>query len=55
MKKKVLYANANYEEIVTKDGYFVDKTAYIEKLEPIENPVFLRPRRFGKSLWCRIL
>jgi hypothetical protein len=33
----------------------VDKTEYIEKLENIENPVFLRPRRFGKSLWCRIL
>ncbi|MDM8525898.1 AAA family ATPase [Desulfococcaceae bacterium HSG8] len=55
MKKRILYANANYEEIVEKNGYFVDKTEYIEKLEFIGNPVFLRPRRFGKSLWCRIL
>ncbi|MCP4112811.1 MAG: AAA family ATPase [Desulfobacteraceae bacterium] len=55
MKKRILYANANYEEIVSDNGYFVDKTHYIEKLELIENPVFLRPRRFGKSLWCRIL
>ncbi len=55
MKKQILYANANYEEIVEKNGYFVDKTHYIEKLEQIGNPVFLRPRRFGKSLWCRIL
>ncbi|MBF0242048.1 MAG: AAA family ATPase [Desulfamplus sp.] len=55
MKKRILYGNANYEEIVSKNGYFVDKTAYIEKLEMVENPVFLRPRRFGKSLWCRIL
>ncbi len=55
MKKQVLYANANYEEVVRKNGYFIDKTAYIEKLEKIENPVFLRPRRFGKSLLCRIL
>ena len=24
-------------------------------MEEYENPVFLRPRRFGKSLWCSIL
>ncbi len=55
MKKRVLYAVANYEELVRDNGYFVDKTRYIERLESINNPVFLRPRRFGKSLWCRIL
>jgi len=55
MKKRVLYGNANYEEIVRDNGYFVDKTHYIEKLETLRDPVFLRPRRFGKSLWCRIL
>ena len=55
MKKRVLYGNANYEEIVRDHGYFVDKTAYLEKLEQVKNAVFLRPRRFGKSLWCRIL
>ncbi len=55
MKKRILYGSANYEEIVAKHGYFVDKTEYIAKLEEVENPVFLRPRRFGKSLWCRIL
>ncbi len=46
---------ANYEEIVNDNGYFIDKTHYIAKLERVKNPVFLRPRRFGKSLWCRIL
>ena len=55
MKKRILYGSADYEEVIAKNGYFVDKTRYIEKLEEIENPVFLRPRRFGKSLWCRIL
>ncbi len=55
MKKQVLYGTANYEEIVRENGYFVDKTHYIEKLETIKNPVFLRPRRFGKSLLCRML
>ena len=55
MKKRILYGVANYEEIIAENGYFVDKTRYIPELEMIRNPVFLRPRRFGKSLWCRIL
>jgi len=55
MTRRVLYGVANYEEIVHKNGYFVDKTPYIARLEAVENPVFLRPRRFGKSLLCRML
>ncbi|MCP4348839.1 MAG: AAA family ATPase [Desulfobacterales bacterium] len=55
MKKRIPYGVANYEEFVSKNAYFVDKTRYIENLENVENPVFLRPKRFGKSLWCRIL
>jgi len=54
-KKRILYANANYVGMVSKDGYFVDKTDYIEKLEVIEEPVFLRPRRFGKSLFWNLI
>ncbi len=54
MKKNVLYSVANYAEIVRDNGYFVDKTDYIKKLERVKNPVFLRPRRFGKSLLCSI-
>ncbi len=55
MPKKIPYALANYEEIVTGGYHFVDKTAYIRELELYKIPVFLRPRRFGKSLWCSIL
>ena len=55
MKKRVLYSEANYAAIVRERGYFVDKTFYITKLEQVRNPVFLRPRRFGKSLFCSIL
>lgn len=51
MKKRVLYSEANYAALVRDRGYFVDKTAYLAKLEQIRNPVFLRPRRFGKSLF----
>ena len=55
MKKRILYAEANYQAIVRRNGYLVDKTAYIENLEQIDNPVFLRPRRFGKSLLCTMM
>jgi hypothetical protein len=55
MKKQIPYGVASYEEMVEEHGYFVDKTHYIEKLETIKNPVFLRPRRFGKSLLCQML
>lgn len=45
----------NFAELIEKNSYFVDKTQYIEKLEKYQNPVFLRPRRFGKSLFCSML
>ncbi|MEZ4864362.1 MAG: AAA family ATPase [Caldilineaceae bacterium] len=55
MQKRILYSEANYAALVRDHGYFVDKTSYIAKLERIRNPVFLRPRRFGKSLLCSLL
>ncbi len=55
MAKRVIYGESNYATIVAKNGYFVDKTAYIAKVEATSNPVFLRPRRFGKSLFCSLL
>lgn len=55
MKKRIPYAVASYEEIVEEGYYFVDKTRFVRELEQYKLPVFLRPRRFGKSLWCSIL
>ena len=55
MARRIPYAIANYEEIVTDGYHFVDKTRFIRELERYKIPVFLRPRRFGKSLWCSIL
>ena len=55
MKKRIVYGEANYAALVRKNGYFVDKTEYIARLELAENPIFLRPRRFGKSLFCSLL
>jgi hypothetical protein len=55
MKRRIPYAVANYEEIIRDQYYFVDKTRFIHEIEHYKIPVFLRPRRFGKSLWCSIL
>ena len=49
------YGSANFEKIATGNYYYVDKTMFIEKLERVEHPVFLRPRRFGKSLFTEML
>lgn len=55
MKRTIPYGIMNYAELIEKNAYFIDKTKYIESLETIQNPVFLRPRRFGKSLLCSML
>ena len=54
---KLPYGISNYEEII-RDGYeYVDKTKYIEKLENLSEPniMFLRPRKFGKTLFTSVL
>lgn len=44
------YAVADFVDLRERGFYYVDKTNYISKLEYYNAPVFLRPRRFGKSL-----
>lgn len=48
---KIPYGLSNFKQVIT-DGYtYIDKTDYIAKLEATgRHLVFLRPRRFGKSL-----
>jgi len=55
MQHRIPYAIGNFEELIDEGYYFVDKTAYLHQLETYKAPVFLRPRRFGKSLWCSLL
>ena len=55
MPRRIPYAVANYEKITNGSYHFVDKSRFIHELEAYEIPVFLRPRRFGKSLWCSML
>lgn len=49
------YAVADFAEMRERGFYYVDKTKYISRLESYKAPVFLRPRRFGKSLWVSTL
>ena len=55
MKKQLPYGLANFERIATENFFYVDKTMYVEMLETVRFPIFLRPRRFGKSLFTQIL
>ena len=57
MNLKMPYGISNYEKIVNDGYYYVDKTMYIEKLEnlPETSIMFLRPRKFGKTLFTSVL
>ena len=57
MKLKMPYGISNFEELITEDYYYVDKTKYIEKLEslPEKRIMFLRPRKFGKTLFTSVI
>ena len=51
---RIPYGVINWAELV-RECHFVDNTAYIRTLEPSKTPVFLRPKRFGKSIVCSML
>lgn len=54
---KLPYGLSNFEQIRTEGYYYIDKTPYIERLEnqPERHLLYLRSRRFGKSLFCNML
>ncbi|MDR2345108.1 MAG: AAA family ATPase, partial [Planctomycetaceae bacterium] len=47
------YSNSNFQDIILNNYAYVDKTRYIEMLEKESNrnQLFIRPRKFGKSLF----
>ena len=55
--KKLPYGISDYERLQENNYYYVDKSKYIEKLENISAPyiMFLRPRKFGKTLFTSML
>jgi len=56
MPKDLLFltGSENFRTIIEKNAYYVDKTAYLKTLfmssYEVMNPLFIRPRRFGKTL-----
>ena len=54
---RIPYGIADFKKIALGKMYYVDRTSYLEVLENIGAPYisFLRPRRFGKSLWISVL
>ncbi len=53
-KRIIPYGVMNWATLVN-ECHFVDNTEYIRKLEDVRTPVFLRPKRFGKSMVCSML
>ncbi len=53
---KFPYGISDYYQVATEDYFYVDRTAYISRVEDAgKQLLFLRPRRFGKSLWLSTL
>ncbi len=54
-RKRIPYGLSDFETLRNDNCYYVDKTAYIRRLEEYNFALFLRPRRFGKSLFVNML
>lgn len=53
---KFPYGNSNFYQVSTEGFFYIDRTAYIPLLEELgQQLLFLRPRRFGKSLLLSML
>ena len=56
--KKIIYGESNFRKVkINNEFLYIDKTEFIEKLENLNEDflIFLRPRRFGKSLFLSTL
>ena len=55
-RKRIPYGMQNFEDVIERDCYYVDKTPFIEEIEDSNMYFFyIRPRRFGKSLTISML
>ncbi|WP_249520456.1 AAA family ATPase, partial [Fusobacterium nucleatum] len=50
--KKLPIGIDDFKKLIEKNAYYIDKTEYIEKIldDISEVKLFIRPRRFGKTL-----
>ena len=54
--KCIPYAIQDFVQVIEQYAYYVDKTMYIPELEDEPNNLFfIRPRRFGKSVFLSML
>jgi hypothetical protein len=55
--KRIPYGTSNFERLIVENYAYVDKTRFVELLENEQNPYqfFIRPRKFGKSLFLSLL
>ena len=54
--KRIPYGVADFERVIEENMYYVDKTMYLPLMEQQPNSLFfIRPRRFGKSLFLNML
>ena len=54
--KRIPYGVSNFVEVVEQNQYYVDKTMYLPLLEKQPSSLFfIRPRRFGKSIFLSML
>ncbi|MDR0507901.1 MAG: AAA family ATPase, partial [Dysgonamonadaceae bacterium] len=55
--KKLPYGESNFGSLITNNYAYVDKTRFIEMIESEanRNHFFIRPRKFGKSLFFSML
>ena len=54
--EQIPYGVKDFKRIRLENRYYVDKTAFIRKMEARADFLFfVRPRRFGKSLLCETL
>ena len=54
---KLPYGISNFETLVNENYLYIDRTPYLRQIEQLNERYlfFLRPRRFGKSLWISVL
>jgi len=53
---KIPYSRRDFYELITENYLYLDRTQHIRSLENVgKELLFLRPRRFGKSLWLSTL
>ena len=54
--KRVPYGVADFVQVIEQNQYYVDKTMFVPELEKQpSNLFFIRPRRFGKSIFLSML